>query len=327
MLKKKLIVFFSFFIILGVVWGTIDYKRIENFKEPIFMVKVTSGKATTWHYLGLGYRIKREINESLTEPYYLDNEVRFGLWFYTWKLDFSNAIKYVSNIEVEISNSCDRKLYYLDEERSIYLYCLNSIKFNNGTINLELKDYLAKENKSIDDFIKMFSLSTTYKDGGSKLYKDLINNDDINGFDKEELAILECNTLEGNRDVYLGPFNMEYQENFCKFIDNTREYKNFIRTYEVDSIHLDSKDENFIFLTLSQFQGENKIEVRVLKFLTNEVKMGYTYEFTFQYEDDSFEDKIESIFQNATLIEIKETDKVGLSQIQEQFKVEDKEIE
>lgn len=93
---------------------------------------------------------------------------------------------------------------------------------------------------------------------------------------------------------------MEYDTSFCK---NEYEYKTFTRTYNVKSIYIDD-DEEYVYLDIVQFQGESS-RVRVLSSLANEVKMGYDYEFTFQYLDNDFIDNIDSIFENTTLISMR----------------------
>ena len=314
-MKKKIIICLGFIVILGVVFGVIDYNRINNLKDPLFMVRVTTGDGSIQHYIGIGYRMKREVGLSYTEPYYMDNEIRFGLWFYTWELDFKAQVEYTYTIEVKESDSCSKDLYYSEDDRDIYLYCLDSILVNDGSSTVELRDYLNNEGISIDEFIDLFIEVDTYDDGGSKIYRELGDTTQVNGFTDRGLTILECNTIEGNKDIYLGSIDMEYDTSFCK---NEAEYKTFTRTYNVKSIYIDD-DEEYVYLDIEQFQGESS-RVRVLSSLANEVKMGYNYEFTFQYLDNDFIDNIDSIFENTTLISIKETDKVGLEQVQEAIK-------
>ena len=91
---------------------------------------------------------------------------------------------------------------------------------------------------------------------------------------------------------------------------------NFTRTYEVLNIE-ESNDENYLYLTIRQFQQEEVETVKVLKNLANSIEINKNYEFTFKKANLNIEDSIKSIFENAELISIKETDKTGLEQIQE----------
>ena len=82
--------------------------------------------------------------------------------------------------------------------------CLDDIKLNDVT----LKDYFSKTyqtfNDSINSLINNMELIDTYKDGGTKLYKN------------DTISIIKCNTIDGNKDIYIGDINLEYQENYCK---------------------------------------------------------------------------------------------------------------
>ena len=51
--------------------------------------------------------------------------------------------------------------------------------------------------------------------------------------------------------------------------------------------------------------------------MPNILKIEKNYEFTFEYSNENIEDNIKSIFNNATLSKIVETDKQGLDQIQD----------
>ena len=152
------------------------------------------------------------------------------------------------------------------------------------------------------------SLEAELNDGGTKIYEDADNYTD-NG-----LTLIKCNTLDGNRDIYIGPKDMEYQESFCKNPDSS--VKTFTKTYEVLNVALSNSDE-FIYLTLRQFQYEEVETVKVAKSLNYDITAGKNYEFTFEYTNQNIEDNIKSIFTNATLTGIVETDKTGLDQIQD----------
>lgn len=97
-------------------------------------------------------------------------------------------------------------------------------------------------------------------------------------------------------------------------LENTVTKINFTRTYNVLNI-ADSNDENYLYLTLRQFQIDEIETVKVLKKLASSVKVNKNYEFTFKSSNKKFDDNINSIFQNTVLEVIKETDKTGLKQI------------
>lgn len=118
-------------------------------------------------------------------------------------------------IETSVDKNCDKKakLYYSDSNVNVYTYCLNSV---NVTINdkaYNLSDYfkLGGTIHSNMDFIvnklidsEFFKDALIYKDGGSRQYSN------------SEISILMCNTVSGNRDVYIGVSDMGYDTTFCK---------------------------------------------------------------------------------------------------------------
>ena len=109
-------------------------------------------------------------------------------------------------IKITKTKDCDNQVieYYQYEEQKVYLVCLDDIKLNDVT----LKDYFSKTyqtfNDSINSLINNMELIDTYKDGGTKLYKN------------DTISIIKCNTIDGNKDIYIGDINLEYQENYCK---------------------------------------------------------------------------------------------------------------
>ena len=106
-------------------------------------------------------------------------------------------------------------------------------------------------------------------------------------------------------------------ENEETIFNNTQENKDdFTKTYNVLNI-ADSDDENYLYLTIKQFQNDEVETVKVLKSLANGIEANKNYEFTFQYGNKNIEDNIKSIFENATLVQIKGTDKTGLEQVQD----------
>lgn len=106
-------------------------------------------------------------------------------------------------------------------------------------------------------------------------------------------------------------------ENEETIFNNTLENKDdFTKTYNILNV-ADSDDENYLYLTIKQFQNDEVETVKVLKTLANGVEANKNYEFTFQYGNKNIEDNIKSIFENATLVQIKGTDKTGLEQVQD----------
>jgi hypothetical protein len=118
-------------------------------------------------------------------------------------IDKSNEKKIINALKI------DNKIY----EYTIYYYDLNSVKIKINDADYDLVDALKNKKITINNIIDSMSKGTLYRDGGSKLYNSnrSIIDDSATGF-----RILKCNTIDGNKDVYIGPANMKYEDNFCK---------------------------------------------------------------------------------------------------------------
>lgn len=131
--------------------------------------------------------------------------------------------EYIYTIETNEIPNCnkEKKLYKGIENKNIYTYCLDNIKINDGTNLIELKDYMEENNNVMEEIINTLEYIDTYKDGGSKLYRDKDNKFTNNG-----LSIIKCNTTSGNQDIYIGTSNMNYETNFCGYDNNMKEFIN-----------------------------------------------------------------------------------------------------
>lgn len=234
-----------------------------------------------------------------------------GFLGYTLKEEKGTSIVMPPNkpsiITTESANCVLEKYLELDNY-NIYAYCLDDLMLFQDDDLIDLKHKIQDDEKYLDELINGLKLAAELNDGGTKIYEDADNYTD-NG-----LTLIKCNTLDGNRDIYIGPKDMEYQESFCKNPDSSE--KTFTKTYEVLNIALSNSDA-YVYLTLRQFQYEEVETVKVLKSLNYDIAVGKNYEFTFEYSNENIEDNIKSIFNNATLTKIVETDKQGLDQIQD----------
>ena len=116
-----------------------------------------------------------------------------------------------------------------------------------------------------------------------------------------------------NKNIYLS------EENYNKIIknNNKEEYttSTFTRTYAVLGVN-GSNAEEYLYLTVRQYQEEEIETVRVLKSLNPTIEPNKPYEFNFTCSTP--ERDIKSLFNNCQVNTIKLTDKYGTAQIQEQ---------
>ena len=111
--------------------------------------------------------------------------------------------------------------------------------------------------------------------------------------------------------------NINTSINFSDNSDNNElsEFKKYTRTYHLLN-KTQAQEVNSYYLTLQVFQGE--VDTVLVKNVEQNLEVGKTYEFNFERNDNNkINDSIDSIFENSKIIFIKETDKVGLEQIQD----------
>lgn len=100
--------------------------------------------------------------------------------------------------------------YYKDDNRTIYI--ADNLKelyiIDNNYQKTNYKNYLSNKT-SIDDGIKELTdnlkVKLTSKDGGSKLYNSK----------EKDIAMIVCNNLNGNKDIYIGDYSLKFDMNYC----------------------------------------------------------------------------------------------------------------
>lgn len=134
--------------------------------------------------------------------------------------------KYIEFEQGGTYNTFDTKIVTLDSSKE------NEISFNkyltkeNRTIYLEnnikelyifdhqsrwtFKYYVTNANQSLERSLKsvtnLLEKEANLKDGGTAIYKDKDKN----------MTIIACNTLNGNKDVYIGDYQLSFKDNMCK---------------------------------------------------------------------------------------------------------------
>ena len=134
--------------------------------------------------------------------------------------------KYIEFEQGGAYNTFDAKIVTLDSSKE------NEISFNkyltkeNRTIYLEnnikelyifdhqsrwtFKHYVTNANQSLERSLKsvtdLLEKEANLKDGGTAIYKDKDKN----------MTIIACNTLNDNKDVYIGDYQLSFKDNICK---------------------------------------------------------------------------------------------------------------
>ena len=128
---------------------------------------------------------------------------------YELEFDLENQIQdyYHNNIiELDKNNNSSNNLFnkYIDtEEITIFINNnINEIYFNFDNKKRTLKEYYQEENNidiTIKTLIDLLNYKETVKDGGTTIYNSSV-------FD---ITVIKCNTIEGNKDVYIGDNNLD----------------------------------------------------------------------------------------------------------------------
>ena len=220
----------------------------------------------------------------------------------------------ISNISVIEDDNCNHKAQLLTEKNNIkiYTYCSDDITIKINNKEMTLKEIVETDDEAIEKIINTLKHEETFSDGGTKLYKG------------DNLTLIKCNTLDGNRDIYIGNENMKFKQNFCENNNYT-----FVRTYTVKSIRKYSDQQytedgipvsygNSFEVELEKYKSETK-KVIINNLWDIKLEENKTYEFELQLYKDAknIEDTTEYIFKNSNIIEIRETNKIGLVQLQE----------
>lgn len=282
----------------------------------LFPIRVPLKDGGTIIYKSLIYKITKyhRLDNAYEHGYLEGIEIRvLGIPIYK---KTNATIDYAYTIDTVKAKNCHRepKLYYEMADKNIYTYCLDSIIIDDGHDKFELKDYIGKNSNVVEEIINTLTSVEIYKDGGTTVYRDM----EPSEFTKNGLTVIKCNKMltdnSVNNDIYFGPMSMEFIDDFCtRKGTNT---KTFTRTYNILNI-ADSDDEEYVYLTLRQFQFDEVATVKVLRTLALAIKEEHNYEFTFQYVIKQDTKNINDIFDKYDLISIIETDKEGLNQIQE----------
>lgn len=132
-------------------------------------------------------------------------------------LDLENEFKTKIVKEKKCKDDFDnKKTFFSDEERKLYLICIDNIELYNENSSIMLDDYLKSDNGNltyvIDNLKEKIEFSSNLEDGGTKIYNNKKSTKDIKG----GITLVICNTLNGNNDIYIGNGDMDISYGFSK---------------------------------------------------------------------------------------------------------------
>lgn len=184
-------------------------EALESFYEDEFYTYYWNCLKNKYMIVKYDDGTEESISNALKQKH-IDIEVlnKFDIYYIKHEKDMFNKDFKLNIIE---EKNCNHKLneYYKNEGKKVYTACLNEIyvEKNSGS-KMTLKYYLENVNQSFDrsinELISDAKVDSVLKDGGTIIYK------------KDIYTIIKCNTIDGNRDIYIGNKNFKYEQGYCK---------------------------------------------------------------------------------------------------------------
>ena len=103
------------------------------------------------------------------------------------------------------------KEYLKLDKRTIYLAeNVSELFIVENKNQTSLKKYIINStevvDKSIESITNLLNKQSILKDGGTIIFKNKDKN----------ITLIKCNTIDGNKDIYIGDYNLNFKSNMCK---------------------------------------------------------------------------------------------------------------
>ena len=221
-------------------------------------------------------------------------------------LGIKNKYPKIDLFNFTLQQSDPEKPYKLEKQltidkRDVYYYGLDFAVFcEKNEKCYQVKDALKHNQITLDGFQDYLEKQAEYEnykimrlyDGGTTIYS------------KGGMQIMYCNTIEGNKDVYIGDSSMldNLHGEYCGH--KRDEDESYIRTYKVLSVSIYNKDKEYNEVLVEDINKKTGKAIVGKSFI---LVPNHIYYFSF-LTFDKFEDTIENIFNNSTLLSAKELD-------------------
>ena len=213
----KIIILIISFILIGSITAFIDYNRINNNQKPVFSITNYNKPSKQEMYTGILYRIDRLCSISKDEKISDSKSISFKVLGININLK-SNVLKPHENLGIkttEQTKCTESKLVYADKDIKIYTYCLKDILINSYGKDVKLDEYIKK-----NGYTKILN---ELRFDGTTIDKKSLELVDINKISNNGIKVIQCKS-NNITDIYFGPNNMLYQEDFCTYKDDDFEF-------------------------------------------------------------------------------------------------------
>ena len=109
---------------------------------------------------------------------------------------------------------CDEEPIVLNlEERNVYFYCIDDqFTVNVSGSQVPIKEFLLSNDDAFSLIEENLQREEGPSDGGTQIYKSIKGSE----FSSKGFTYIRWNRLDGsNTDIYIGPIELTYQNNFC----------------------------------------------------------------------------------------------------------------
>ncbi len=107
------------------------------------------------------------------------------------------------NIKFKEYLKLDNETIYLSENVSELFIVENK---NQTSLRKYIINSTESMDKSIENITNLLNKQSILKDGGTIIFK---NND-------KNITLIKCNTIDGNKDIYIGDYNLNFKSSMCK---------------------------------------------------------------------------------------------------------------
>lgn len=108
-----------------------------------------------------------------------------------------------------------------NDKYTIYYYGINSATIHINNKTYEFDKSIQEKQIALDEILNEMEIYAELNDGGTKIYR---NNNNLKYFN-DNYIIIKCNTIDNNKDIYIGDSTMKYVQSFCKFDSTEPEIK------------------------------------------------------------------------------------------------------
>lgn len=119
------------------------------------------------------------------------------------------------DIDLKVSSENNKNFKFkeylkLDNETIYFAENVSELFIVENKTQTSLKKYIINStesmDKSIESITNLLNKQSILKDGGTIIFKNKEKN----------ITLIKCNTIDGNKDIYIGDYNLNFKSSMCK---------------------------------------------------------------------------------------------------------------